>query len=96
MNVEDYFKEQKGITIEAAFSSGTRYTSMDVYWFTKSYHLTEESQKQEDIRNKLTPIKNLIAMIENGLAKGNIEVHDLVLKELEACKQSLEHLSENK
>ena len=48
-----------------------------------------------DIRNKLSPIKNLISMLENGLVKGNVEMHDLVLKEIEACKQSIAYLSGN-
>ena len=48
-----------------------------------------------DIRNKLSPIKNLIAMLENGLVKGNVEMHDLVLKEIEACKESVAYLSGN-
>ena len=48
-----------------------------------------------DIRNKLSPIKNLISMLENGLVEGNVEMHDLVLKEIEACKQSIAYLSGN-
>ncbi len=48
-----------------------------------------------DVRNKLSPIKNLIAMFENGLAKGNVEMHELVLKEIEECKKSIAYLSGN-
>jgi hypothetical protein len=48
-----------------------------------------------DIRNKLSPIKNLIAILENGLVKGNVEMHDLVLKEIEQCKKSIAYLSGN-
>lgn len=48
-----------------------------------------------DIRNKLSPIKNLIAMLENGLIKGNVEIHDLIIKEIEACKESIAYLSGN-
>ena len=48
-----------------------------------------------DIRNKLSPITNLIAMLENGLVKGNVEMHDLVLKEIEQCKKSIAYLSGN-
>lgn len=48
-----------------------------------------------DIRNKLSPIKNLIAMLENGLVKGTIEVHPLILKEIEQCKKSIAYLSGN-
>lgn len=53
----------------------------------------QNSRSVPDIRNKLTPFKNLIAMIENGLAKGSVQVHDLVLKEIEECKKSIEYLS---
>lgn len=48
-----------------------------------------------DIRNKLSPIKNLIAMLENGLVKGNVEMHDLVLKGIEQCKKSIAYLAGN-
>lgn len=49
-----------------------------------------------DIRNKLSPIKNLVAMIENGLAKGAIEENPYILKEIEQCKKSIAYLSGNK
>jgi hypothetical protein len=48
-----------------------------------------------DIRNKLSPIKNLIAMLENGLVDGTIEVHPYILKEIEQCKVSITYLSGN-
>ena len=48
-----------------------------------------------DIRNKLTPFKNLIAMLENGLMKGTIEVHPYIQKEMEQCKKSIAYLSGN-
>jgi flagellar biosynthesis/type III secretory pathway protein FliH len=48
---------------------------------------------KEDIRNKLSPIKNLIAMFENGLVEGNVDVRELVLREIENCKISVEYLS---
>ena len=48
-----------------------------------------------DIRNKLSPIKNLIAMLENGLVKGTIEVHPLIQQEIEQCKKSIAYLSGN-
>ena len=46
----------------------------------------------EAINNKLTPIKNLIAMLENGLVTGEVAMHDLVFKELEGCKESINYL----
>ena len=48
-----------------------------------------------DIRNKLSPFKNLIAMLENGLMKGTIEVHPYIQKEIEQCKKSIAYLSGN-
>lgn len=48
-----------------------------------------------DIRNKLSPFKNLIAMLENGLMKGTIEVHPYIQKEMERCKKSIAYLSGN-
>lgn len=47
----------------------------------------------EDIRNKLSPIKNLITMFEHGLIKVNIDTHNLILKEIEQCKKSIDYLS---
>lgn len=46
-----------------------------------------------DIRNKLNPVVNLVAMIENGLVKGKIEIHDLVLQEIEQVKNSVKYLT---
>jgi hypothetical protein len=48
-----------------------------------------------DVRNKLNPIVNLIAMLENGLVKGKIEMHDLVLSEIEQVKNSVKYLAIN-
>ena len=48
-----------------------------------------------DIRNKLSPFKNLIAMLENGLMKGTIEMHPYIQKEMEQCKKSIAYLSGN-
>jgi hypothetical protein len=55
----------------------------------------EESlnKNEEDIRNKLTPFKNLLAIIKLGLVKGESEMNDLVLKEIEECQKSIEYLS---
>lgn len=49
-----------------------------------------------DIRNKLSPIKNLIAILEIGLVKVDVELHGFLVKEIEQCKESIEHLSGNK
>lgn len=45
-----------------------------------------------DVRNKLTSIKNLIAMIENGLVKGNVQVNKLISDEIDQCKKTIEYL----
>ena len=50
---------------------------------------------QSDVRNKLTPIKNLIALLENGLMKGHIEIHPYIQEEITNCKKSIEYLSNN-
>jgi hypothetical protein len=55
----------------------------------------EDTVLLSEVRNKLTPITNLIAMIENGLLKGSIEMHDLVLKELEQSKINIAELTRN-
>jgi hypothetical protein len=54
---------------------------------------TDDMLSLPDIRNKLSPFKNLIAMIENGLIKSDVKMHGLVLKEIEACKESIAYLS---
>jgi hypothetical protein len=63
--------------------------------FTKDLsRVKADSLSYQTVRNKLTPFKNLIAMIENGLANGSAETHDLVLKEIEQCKQNIISLTE--
>ncbi len=37
MNINDYFKQQKGITVDAAFSCGAKYTAIDMCNFAKRY-----------------------------------------------------------
>lgn len=49
-----------------------------------------------DIRNKIGPFKNLIAMIENGLLNGTVDVHAYIQKEIEQCKKSINYLSNKK
>lgn len=48
-----------------------------------------------DIRNKLSPIKNLIAMIENGYYKDTIEPKYFLQKEIEQSKESIKYLTGN-
>lgn len=44
------------------------------------------------LRNKMTPIKNLITMIENGLLKGEVEINELINSEIKEAKSSLEDI----
>ena len=37
MNIGQYFKDKKGITIDASFTYGMRYTSIDLCRFAKKY-----------------------------------------------------------
>lgn len=48
-----------------------------------------------DIRNKLSPIKNLIAMIESSeyVYHHDPEINSLIVREIEECKKSIEYLS---
>lgn len=47
-----------------------------------------------DIRNKLTPIKNLIAMIENDNL-GDPRITEMVQSEIAEAKKSIEYLSQH-
>ena len=58
--------------------------------FEKQKTKTEFS---EDVRNKLTPFKNLIALIDNGLLDGTVSVHPIIQEEIKQCKENLEYLS---
>ena len=44
MNIEQYFKDKKGITIDDAFRSGMRYTSIDLCKFAKKF--SEQNDKK--------------------------------------------------
>lgn len=46
-----------------------------------------------DIRNKLSPIKNLIALIEHHLPLDSSELSDLIKKEIQRSKESIKYLS---
>ena len=48
MNIETYFEEQKGITVDAARNAGARYTAIDLCRFAKNYH--ESKVKNLDIQ----------------------------------------------
>lgn len=50
---------------------------------------------QADIRNKLGPIKNLIAILEHGDIKDD-KIISLAKREIQQCKESIEYLSKLK
>ena len=56
----------------------------------------QREQSLPDIRNKLTPFQNLIAMLDNGLIHGTIQFHQLLAKEIEECKRSITYLTKAK
>jgi len=41
MNIETYFEEQKGITVDAARNARAKYTAIDMCRFAKNYHESE-------------------------------------------------------
>lgn len=41
MNIENYFEQEKGITVDAARNAGARYTAIDICKFAKKYHESE-------------------------------------------------------
>jgi hypothetical protein len=71
-----------------------------IHWNDRFRPLTDEEYTVkygkivniENLRNKLGPFKNLIAMLENGLAEGTIDVHQLVLDEIRVCKENMSDL----
>ena len=47
-----------------------------------------------EIRGKLTPIVNLIAMVENGVPHKSDRHHKIYLKEIENCKRVINDLAQ--
>lgn len=41
MNIENYFEQEKGITVDAARNAGAKYTAIDICRFAKKYHESE-------------------------------------------------------
>ena len=48
----------------------------------------------QEIRNKLTPFKNLIAMLEHYLTLDD-NIGKLIKEEIEQCKENIKYLSQN-
>lgn len=59
--------------------------------FMDGYNKAKESE-----RNNLTPFKNLIALIENGLLKDTIETNLMIDQEINICKEYLNKQSQPK
>lgn len=50
MNIEKYFEEKKGITVDAARNGRARYTAIDICLFAKKYHESEVDElKKADV-----------------------------------------------
>lgn len=96
MDYEEKFKEETGFN---AFEDNNLRPKVpsDYYveWLKEQLSIHDVRLSLPDIRNKLSPFKNLIAMLENGLTKGTIEVHPYIQKEMEQCKKSIAYLSGN-
>lgn len=52
----------------------------------------------EEVRNKLTPMKNLLAMLESSefVYHHDSQMHALISLEIEVCKRNIEELSRSK
>jgi DNA-directed RNA polymerase alpha subunit len=50
MNVEKFFEQQKGITVDAARNANVRYTAIDMCKFAQLYH-NNEMNKQNNLFN---------------------------------------------
>jgi hypothetical protein len=47
-----------------------------------------------DIRNKLSPLKNLVALVERGITNNNLDkMGEHIEKQIKQCKISIEYLS---
>jgi len=55
------------------------------------YEITESGVVGADIRNKLTPMKNFIALFKNEYC--HTPVADEIIDEMEQCKENIEYLS---
>jgi len=68
MNIETYFEEQKGITVDAARNARAKYTAIDMCRFAKNYHESEVenldiqrvSQQSELLNDFLVKLRRLL------------------------------------
>lgn len=100
-NIETFYLKENGTSVENDSWNRKSFCPTQLCAFAEKYHKSigkEASIPVADIRNKLTPMSNLITMLENGLINADIETHKLVQQEIKQCKISIEYLSrkENK
>ena len=54
----------------------------------------EKTLLLSDIRNKLSPLKNLVALVERGIVNNNLDdMSEHLEKQIKQCKISIEYLS---
>ena len=63
--------------------------------FADEYHKAKSESDLEVLRNKLTPFKNLIEMLDKYVIF-QTEVEELILREIEQCKSNIEFLAKRK
>lgn len=97
MNVENYFEQEKGITVDAARNNGERYTAIDVCRFAKNYHeresknieasafvlsLPSDEEILKEAYKKYPTNKDLTRnSVRNGWIIGMKEMRDLIKKQ---------------
>lgn len=64
-----------------------------VNWFEKQDINKTKVLTIPDIRNKLTPITNMIALMENSIFMDRLEINEYIRKEMEQSKKSVKYLS---
>ena len=77
-DVEKYFEEKKGITVDSARNAGARYTAIDICRFAKKYHESEvkKSNMNDDAKECLDALSHWDekefkdALYENHKLKG--------------------------
>lgn len=83
----------------AAYDDAYVIKNYETEWsfFMEGWKSQNESFKKigEDIRNKLTPMKNLIALLEDSqlMYHDKTNIHFLAEQELKQAKESIEYLS---
>ena len=77
MNIEKYFKDNKGITVDEAFKCGMKYTAIDLCRFAKKYsERTEMHQVLKEVRSDI----NIVGQVSHA----TLEKIKTLLKELKS------------